>query len=272
MKHVVHIAMWTIVDNFVDKCTTKRFLCENSRFLKQNGEKCKMTLKVLSGKKLAWALAVLCAVQLVLTAYLCVSTFGNEQTSLLDFTVVIDAGHGGIDGGVVGFAGTRESDLNLQYAATLGEIFKNCGFNVVYTRTDKGGLYGTYSAGFKRRDMEKRKEIILASRPDIVISVHMNKFGDSSRSGPQVFFQEGRDDGKRLADSVQLALNKFTGNSHAALRGDFYVTRAADAASIIVECGFLSNPDEEQKLNTEQYMRSLTEIVFEGVMLYLYSL
>ena len=145
---------------------------------------------VLKGRKIVAVLAVLIALQLALTTFLCTDMF-SEKTSVVDFTVVIDAGHGGMDGGVVSATGVRESDLNLQYAKTLGELFRRSGFNVVYTRKTKDGLYGLPTKGFKLRDMKKRREIILQSQPNLVISVHMNKFPQSSRSGPQVFFQKG---------------------------------------------------------------------------------
>lgn len=225
-------------------------------------------------KKLVVAtISVLLVVQLVLLVVISVTTLGVavEDTVYYNYTVVIDAGHGGIDGGVVGVNGTKESDLNLAYSKTLGKIFSSCGFNVVYTRTGTGGLYGLATAGFKKRDMQARKEIIEKNNADMVISVHMNKYQDSSRSGPQVFFQEKATGGQQLASSIQTNLNNKTGNKHSALSGDFYICRCSGAVSVIVECGFLSNPQEEQMLNDSQYQEELMQTVFGGVMLYLYN-
>ena len=222
-------------------------------------------------KRVYFVLAILVIIQLALTCFLCFSLFGNKTTALIDFTVVIDAGHGGVDGGVVASNGTKESTLNLSYAKALGRAFEQRGFAVVYTRKTEGGLYGLPTKGFKLRDMQKRKEIIESSNANLVLSIHMNKYSDSSRSGPQVFFQKGSASGQMLATSIQNALNKFTGNSHQALSGDYYVCRCADVPSVIVECGFLSNPTEEERLQDDTYRDALVEEIFVGTMMYLYA-
>ena len=139
------------------------------------------------------------------------------------------------------------------------------------TRKTKDGLYGTATSGFKRRDMEKRREIIEQSKPDMVISIHMNKYSSPSRSGPQVFFLEKGCAGEALAVSLQNALNKFTGNSHSALSGDYFILKCTDSPSVIVECGFLSNAEDERKLSDKEYQAQLTKIIFEGAMMYMYS-
>jgi N-acetylmuramoyl-L-alanine amidase len=227
------------------------------------------------GKIVAALLAVLIVIQLTLTTVMCVKLYVGDDldTDVYAATVVIDAGHGGIDGGVVGVSGTKESDLNLIYAKALGDAFKARGFRVVYTRTDKGGLYGAPTKGFKRRDMIARRDIIKNANPDLMLSVHMNRFSDAKRRGPQVFFQNKSDNGRLLAQSLQTSLNNFTGNHHTALSGDFYVCRCVPAVpSVIVECGFLSNFEEEQQLLTLEYCQQLVEVIFSGAMLYLYGL
>lgn len=219
-------------------------------------------------------IAILALAQTVIAVLLSVTLMDEDRDiAILDYTVVIDAGHGGIDAGVTSANGVKESELNLKYSKTLGQYFADGGFNVKYTRTDNGGLYGLPTQGFKKRDMEARRQIIAASGADIVISVHMNKYpSDSSRSGPQVFYQSNDQDGKALADSIQLALNDMTGNSHEALSGDFYICRTSQMPAVIVECGFLSNPTDEQLLTSDEYREKLTMTIYRGVMLYLYSL
>lgn len=223
-----------------------------------------------SKRVIAWLVALI-IVQLALMSYLLVDMFSTTKTTLIDFTVVIDAGHGGVDGGVVGVDGVKESTLNLAYSKTLGEIFERSGFNVVYTRKSENGLYGMATNGFKLRDMKRRKEIIDQARPNLLISVHMNKFSQSRRSGPQVFYQEGKGDGQTLAYSLQRVLNDFTGNSHEAIAGDYYVCRETNCPAVIVECGFLSNPTECAQLQTDAYREQLCRQIFSGVMLYLYN-
>lgn len=227
---------------------------------------------VWKSKKLIAVLFILIVLELCITTYLCVKQFSSQKTTLIDFTVVIDAGHGGIDGGVVGVDGTKESVLNLAYAKQLGEVFERSGFNVVYTRKSDNGLYGLPTKGFKLRDMQARKKIIDAAHPNMVISVHMNKFPSSYRTGPQVFYQEGKEYGQILAESLQRVFNDFTGNSHEAIAGDFYICREMDCPSVIVECGFLSNAEECATLQTDAYREQICEQIFNGVMMYLYSM
>ena len=226
---------------------------------------------VWKSKRVIAVLFVLIVAELCLTVFLCVRQFSSADTSLIAFTVVIDAGHGGIDGGVVGVDGVKESSLNLVYAKELGGIFEKGGFNVVYTRTTEGGLYGLPTKGFKLRDMQARKKVIDGARADLVISVHMNKFSQSTRRGPQVFYQEGEDSGRLLADSLQRVFNDFTGNNHEAIAGDYYVCREIDCPSVIVECGFLSNAEECAELQTDEYRRQICNYIFSGVMLFLYG-
>ena len=226
---------------------------------------------VWKSKKVIAVLLALIVAELCLTAFLCVRQFSSQDTSLIDFTVVIDAGHGGIDGGVVGVDGVKESSLNLVYAKELGAIFEKGGFNVVYTRTTEGGLYGLPTKGFKLRDMQARKKTVDEARADLVISVHMNKFSQSTRRGPQVFYQEGKERGQALAESLQRVFNEFTGNNHEAIAGDYYICREIDCPAAIVECGFLSNADECAQLQTDEYREQICNYIFSGIMLYLYG-
>lgn len=226
---------------------------------------------VLKRRRLVLILLVLIALQLTLTTVLCVKQFASNKTSLIDFTVVIDAGHGGIDGGVVSNSGVKESSLNLAYSKTLGKIFEQRGFKVVYTRKTEDGLYGLPTKGFKSRDMRARKDIVDAARPNMLISVHMNKFSASYRTGPQVFYQEGKDDGQTLANSLQQVFNDYTGNRHQAIAGDFYICREINCPAVIVECGFLSNDEEAELLQTEDYRNTICGYIYEGVILYMYE-
>lgn len=194
----------------------------------------------------------------------------SGEDGFYNFTVVLDAGHGGVDGGVVGVGtGVKESDLNLEMTYLVKECFETCGFPVVLTRKDKNGLYGDATDGFKRRDMAKRREIIQNAKANMVISIHMNKFSSPSRSGPQVFFDENSDDGRALANRIQTVLNDFTGNSHSELKGDYYMLKCTTSPSVIVECGFLSNAEDERKLTDREYQKQLAEKIFRGAVLYM---
>ncbi len=185
--------------------------------------------------------------------------------------IVLDAGHGGVDPGVVGrTAGEKESDVNLKIVQKLQKLFSDAGFRVVLTRKNAGGLYGLPTKGYKRRDMEERRRIIREAEPDFVLSVHQNTFpADTSRRGGQVFFREGSAAGEALAVSIQARLNALGGRSVSALKGDFFLLGCADCPSALVECGFLSNAEEERLLLTDEYQGKIARAVFEGVLSFL---
>ena len=184
------------------------------------------------------------------------------------FTVVLDAGHGGIDPGVVGGASkVKESEINLKIVKELEKLFSGAGFRVVLTRKNEGGLYGLPTNGYKRRDMQKRKEIIEEARPNAVISVHQNNFlSDRSRRGGQVFFKPGDASGEALAAGIQSQLNGLSGQELSPLRGDYFMLNCTQFPSVIVECGFLSNAEDEKLLLTEEYRKEVAAAVFRGTL------
>ena len=188
------------------------------------------------------------------------------------FTVVIDAGHGGIDGGVSGkVSGVKESDLNLDIAKKLKQEFEKSGINVVMTRNSYGGLYGTTAKGFKMRDMKKRIKIINSANADLMISVHLNYYSSSSRRGATVFFCEGKEEGERLAKSIQKHFNRLSGQERefSALKGDYYLLNESTCPAVICECGFLSNEQDEKLLLTDKYREEIAKLIFSGAVEYL---
>ncbi len=187
-------------------------------------------------------------------------------------TIVIDAGHGGIDGGVVGrVSGVKESDINLSISRCLQKEFEEAGFRVVQTRPTEAGLYGTATAGYKKRDMQKRAEIIQENAPALVISVHQNFFSMTSRRGAQVFFRNDSSSSRTLACAIQTAFNEMpeTAKKYSALAGDYYVLNCSDYPSVIVECGFLSNPEDEILLITQDYQKKVASVIAQGALSYL---
>jgi len=181
-------------------------------------------------------------------------------------TVVVDAGHGGIDGGVVGgSSGVKESEINLAIAKSLKHFLERNGYDVVMTRENSDGLYGLTSKNKKLRDMEARRDIIKEAKPDLVISVHQNYYPLSSVRGAQVFYSADSEISKQIADSMQGTLNTALGNERVAKTGDYYIVNCTDFPSVIVECGFLSNPEEEKLLVTAAYQEKVAYSVFSAV-------
>ena len=186
------------------------------------------------------------------------------------YTIVIDAGHGGRDGGAVGrTTEVTESYLNLQFALKLKSICEEYGFNVVLTRKDMNGLYSAFATNKKRSEMEKRMEIIEEANPDLVVSIHMNSFSNTSAKGSQVFYAETHPEYEEFAQKVQDALNaKIDYAKKTAKSSDFYVINTTPIPSILVECGFLSNPEEEALLVSEEYQKNFCYVLFYGILSY----
>ena len=200
----------------------------------------------------------------------CLSSFPIIKTAVKNsysVYVVIDPGHGGSDGGAVSKNGLKESSVTLTVSKRLKKMFLKYGIGVVLTREKDVSLGNT-----KRQDMEKRKEIIENVRPAAVISVHANTFSYSYRRGAQVFYWG--ENGKILAECVQSNINirinsVYSGKNYSALTGDYYILKCTDAPSCIVECGFLSNPKDEQLLQDTTYIDELCFAVFSGTIAYL---
>lgn len=187
------------------------------------------------------------------------------------YSVVIDPGHGGIDPGSIGFkTKVKESDINLSVALYLYELLNNFGINTVLTRSDENGLYGLSTKNYKKRDMQKRKEIISAINPDIVVSVHMNSYVRHNLRGAQVFFDKNSKQGEQLATCIQNQFaNSLPASDKGVSVGDYYMLKCTAEASVITECGFLSNEEDEKLLVTKEYQQTLASCIFKGIIAYL---
>ena len=214
---------------------------------------------------------ILCCVMVFATIFSVIkfTTFKANSSPYL-LTIVLDAGHGGVDGGSTGVnTGVTESEINLVYTSKIEKYLRACNINVIQTRTTMNGLYDYYDNDFKKRDMEKRKEVIEKADPDLVISLHMNKFSDASQNGAQVFYGETNSCSKNLADSIRDELVKNFDNARPlTLVGDYYMTNCTTKPSVIVECGFLSNPQEEANLIDPTYQDKMSYAIFCGIMHY----
>lgn len=184
--------------------------------------------------------------------------------------IVIDAGHGGIDAGVRGKqSGVKESEINLAVARQLAGLFRSAGFTAVLTRKTEGGLYGLPTKGFKLRDLNARRDTIENCGADMVISVHQNAFSDPQRRGAQVFFYPDSTDGKALADCIQKCLNQTPfGDDKSALAADYFMLRCTSAPSVVVECGFLSNAQDENLLLSDDGKRQAAYAIFSGAVMF----
>lgn len=176
--------------------------------------------------------------------------------------IVIDAGHGGSDPGKVGVNQALEKDINLDIANKVKTLLKKKGFTVIMTRTDEGGLGGS-----KAEDMKARVTLINKEKPSLAISIHQNSYGEESIHGAQVFYYSHSKDGESAAKTMQEALLAADPeNTRQAKANDtYYMLKKTEVPVIIVECGFLSNPAEAEKLMTEEYQDILAEAITNGV-------
>ena len=215
----------------------------------------------LFNKKTVIALIVIA----LITSAICVGIVERKkavQTAKNGITVVIDAGHGGIDGGVVGKnSGVKESEINLKIAKMLGSSLSRKGYNCVLTRKDGNGLYQIGAKSKKLSDMQKRKEIINSSSADLMISIHQNYFSSSSVKGAQVFFAQNNEKSGTYAGIFQTEFNAFCSQNKQAKLADYYVLQCSIIPSILVECGFLSNAEDEKNLTTPSYREKLVEMM-----------
>ena len=211
---------------------------------------------------------------------LCIKTlYAPKSVAATDNTlsIVLDAGHGGMDGGVVGRkTKAKESDVNLAIVYRLKSELEDVGFEVTLTRKTEAGLYDTVTKGFKKRDMQKRKEIIQAADPALIISIHQNFYPSKRTRGAQVFYAENSVEGEKFALSVQGELNELYSkkgvNSRKASKGDFFMLKCHDCPSVIVECGFLSNAEDEALLINEVWQSELAKSITVGVLGYFENL
>lgn len=182
--------------------------------------------------------------------------------------VAIDPGHGGVDPGAVGVRGTLEKDVVLAIAKLLDPLMKRAGAETLLLReddrelaTDPGG-YGTR----QRRDLSLRAERANAFGADVYISLHANSFPSPKWSGAQVFYEPDNEASRRLAIAIQERLAQtFPGNNRKARPGDYFVLKKAQMPGVVVEVGFLSNPEEERLLGTLAHQRQVAEAILLGV-------
>lgn len=180
--------------------------------------------------------------------------------------VVVDAGHGGFDSGKVGVNQALEKDLNLQIANKVKTMLEKQGIKVIMTRKDENSL-----ASSKVEDMKTRVSVINEEKPSLAVSIHQNSYTQESIHGAQVFYFTHSQEGEKSAKIMQEALLAADPeNTRQAKANDtYYMLKKTNSPVIIVECGFLSNRAEADKLTTEEYQNALTEAICKGVQDYL---
>ena len=201
----------------------------------------------------------------------------NEKTSAEDASahtrpiIVIDAGHGGEDGGASGEDGTKEKDLNLLVAQSLADILSAAGYDVRMTRTDDRLLYDLYGdltdyTGHKKTyDLRNRLRFTKEAGANLLISIHMNKFPQSQYSGLQVYYSTAVPESRIVANVIRNYTRMYLQPDNAreikAANSSIYLLHRCELPAVMVECGFLSNEEELSRLKDDVYRRQLVLMI-----------
>ena len=189
--------------------------------------------------------------------------------------IVLDPGHGGLDSGAVGGNGTLEKDVNLSIVRILRDMLELSGFDVVLTRSEDISIYDAGVAGIRNQklsDMDNRLEIVQSYPDSIFLCIHQNNYTDPKYFGGQMFYNNNNPNNRTLAQIMQ---NKFAelqpGNDREIkLSGDeLFLLKSNPNPSLMIECGFLSNPDEEARLSTWEYQQQVAFSIYGGLMEYI---
>ena len=189
--------------------------------------------------------------------------------------MVLDAGHGGEDGGAIGKNKVLEKDLNLYITLKIGERLKKQGINVIYTRTEDVLLYdknSNYQNQKKSMDLANRVKIAQETDDCIFVSIHMNSFPESKYNGLQIYYSKNNPSSRVLAEDIQLAIkNELQPNNKRKISeasSKIFILDRLTCPAVLIECGFLSNAEECRLLCTEIYQNQLSEIIAEKIQKY----
>jgi N-acetylmuramoyl-L-alanine amidase len=185
--------------------------------------------------------------------------------------IVLDAGHGGLDSGCVGINGTYEKDVNLDIVKDLGAMLSLAGYEVVYTRTDDISIHDDGVEGVRNQkisDMENRLGIVQKYPDCVFISVHQNRFTDPAYFGGQMFYTTNNPANFRLARIMQGLFSELQpGNDREVklIDNGLYLFKNTAQPALLIECGFLSNPDDAANLSSAEYRKKVAFTIYTGL-------
>ena len=229
---------------------------------------CEVIMIILNKKRITLILS-----GIFLSVFVFILTTGNaEEQNKYISTVRLPA-----DEGAQSSNGTTEAETNLKIALKLQNLLEQSGCTVILTRSDENAIYDIDSKTLKQKkisDIKNRVKIGNESSADIFVSIHLNKIPQSQYDGWQTFYKEGSEDGARLAKTIQENLNKTIqkeNNRIAKTIDKIYIIKHVEIPTTIVECGFLSNPDEEKLLLEDEYQNKLAWGIYNGIIDYFYQ-
>lgn len=206
-----------------------------------------------------------------------ISSQKNDNKNSSEKSIIIDAGHGGEDGGAVGIDGIVEKNINLSMSLKLREYLEIAGYNVIMVRDKDVSIYDDDATTLKEKkksDLKNRSEIINKNNnPNtIFVSIHQNKFPDSKYSGTQIFYSENNPKSEELAlsirDSVVGLIQPENKREIKKANKNIYLLKQSKIPSVVVECGFLSNPEEAKMLSDKSYQSKMAFSICCGIFNY----
>lgn len=237
---------------------------------------------VLSGKKIKYAVLGMFAVFMVVAISLNTKEKNTEFINTVSLpvsgkVVVVDAGHGIPDEGAEVGDGTTEAQTNLKIALKLQNLLEQSGCTVILTRSDENGIYDLDSKTLKQKkisDIRNRVKIGNESSADIFVSIHLNKIPQQQYDGWQTFYNKNSEQGQKLAKLIQSNLNEAIQKENKRVASkieNIYIINNVEIPTTIVECGFLSNPQEKEQLLTDSYQNRLAWGIYNGIIDYFYE-
>jgi N-acetylmuramoyl-L-alanine amidase len=217
-------------------------------------------------KKLLYSL---CGLFLIFSILSLFNHYGQKAVTALKqkTVIVIDVGHGGSDPGKVSTDEIKEKDVNLQIALYLRDYLIAQDYRVYMTREKDEALYDENVSNKKVSDLNNRIQFFQEKKAACVVSIHQNSYPDSSAHGAQTFYYAGSSQGEALAKSIQTALLSIddTNTRSEKANDSYYILKHASVPAVIVECGFLSNPEETSRLTDTNYQKRLAYAISQGV-------
>lgn len=182
-------------------------------------------------------------------------------------------GHGGFDPGKVGTTGTLEKDINLMIAQKLQKVLEDSGYRVIMTRETDTALCDSSASKKKIEDLKSRVSIINDNKPALAVSIHQNSYSAGTK-GAQVFYYEKSEESHAFAAMLQNTVKEELDDGNNRVEkgnSSYYMLKKTEGIFAIIECGFLSNPQEEVLLNSDDYQQKMAEAIAEGIERYLYQ-
>ena len=217
-------------------------------------------------KKIELILVMLTLAGLVMVSKKLEKYVNSDKVEKKEYTVVLDAGHGSSDSGKVGINGVLEKDINLSISKKTKKYLEKNGICVIMTRNKDESLAEGENGNRKVQDMKARVKRINDTKPDLAVSIHQNSYHEESIHGAQVFYYEHSESGEKDARILQEALLAVDPDNTRQVKANttYYLLKRTEVPILIVECGFLSNQEEAEKLASEDYQKEIAKAIANG--------